>query len=333
MSKKVVIIGCGAISEMWHIPVAVKLLGANNVAIVDSNRIRLEAVAQKFNVLSLAHELSGIKIALDAAIIGAPPQFHPVIAKTAFATGLEVLCEKPLANSSQECAAMLEAADAADKLLAVCHTARFFPNRHHVRKLITEGALGKIIRVDIEQGSVSSWPTLTGYSFRKDMVPGGVLLNEGIHSLDFLFWTFGKPMAYAYFDDSLGGVENNSKLRLSYQGDMSVDFRLSRSCELANTIRIEGNKCVAEFGIYDLRSVDLSDGGRKERILCSDKKLNFLDVAELQMMDFLASVDGKRKPRCSALEGAAVVEFIEQCYLDKKKRNLPEKVPYPGYTW
>src|SRR5262249_8278614 len=105
---------------MWHIPVAVKLLGSNNVAIIDNNRTRLEAVARKFNLSSFATELSGIKIALDAAIVGAPPQFHPVIARTAFASGLDVLCEKPLANSSKECAAMLEAANAARKLLAVC---------------------------------------------------------------------------------------------------------------------------------------------------------------------------------------------------------------------
>jgi predicted dehydrogenase len=333
MNKKVVIIGCGAVSEMWHIPVAVKLLGSNNVAIIDTNRTRLEAVAEKFNLSSFAEELSGIKIALDAAIIGAPPQFHPIIARTAFASGLDVLCEKPLANCSKECAAMLEAAHSARKVLAVCHTQRFFPNRQRVRNLLMEGEVGKIIRVDIQQGSVSNWPTLTGYSFRKEMVSGGVFLNEGIHLLDFLFWVFGKPLEYTYVDDYLGGVENNCKLRLTCQGGISVYFHLSRSCELANTIRIEGDRRMAEVGIYDLQSVSLSDGGGKERVVCSDKELDFLGAAELQMMDFLESVDRKSKPTCPGFEGAAVVEFIEQCYLDKKKRNLPEKVPYPGYTW
>ena len=119
---------------------------------------------------------------------------HRALAEQAFAAGLHVLCEKPLANSSTDCKIILEAARQAKRVLAVAHTYRFMPNRIHAHSLLQEKFLGRLFAVDVEQGDPADWPTRTGYSVRHELIPGGVLLNEGIHSLDTLFWWFGPPL-------------------------------------------------------------------------------------------------------------------------------------------
>ena len=333
MNKKIAIIGCGAISENWHIPAAIDLLGASGVSIVDSNEARLEAMATKFSINSFALSLSELKCSLDAVLIASPPQAHLKIAEEAFRRRLPVLCEKPLANTSAECEAIIAASKASGLSLGVCHTYRFFPNRVKLREMILNGDLGRIRKIDLLQGSPASWPTLTGYSFRKEMVPGGAFFNEGIHSLDFLLWLGMKAKAYDYFDDNLSGVESNVKLRMYCEGGTEIYMRVSRTCELSNLIRIEGERAKAELDIYDMDFIRLEEGSQKKRIHCSNLRGDFTALAREQLNDFIASIDNKGKPCCTGEEGAEAVSFIEKCYGEKKKRQLPELVPIPGHMW
>jgi FkbM family methyltransferase len=189
------IVGCGVITETAHIPAASEVDEVRLVAMVDTDLARAESLAARFGVPRAAARLGDLIGEIDAVILATPPHVRPELAREAFAHGLHVLCEKPLANSAHECRQMIAEAQAAGRTLAVGHTYRFFPNRAYGRELFLKGRLGKLVSATIEQGYVYSWHPRTAYTLRKELVPGGVLFND-VHVLDMLLWWFGSPQAF-----------------------------------------------------------------------------------------------------------------------------------------
>lgn len=81
---------------------------------------------------------------IDIVDIGAPNHLHAEMAIAAAKNGKHVLCEKPLALNVKEAEAMLAAAQKAKIVHMICHNYRRIPAIALAKKMISEGALGKI---------------------------------------------------------------------------------------------------------------------------------------------------------------------------------------------
>jgi predicted dehydrogenase len=318
---------------MGHIPAACALDKVQLVGLVDPDIQRAEALAARFRIPRIAEALDDLKADVDAVILSTPPHIRPALAHEAFSAGLHVLCEKPLANSSAECAAMLAAAERSNRRLAVAHTARFFPNRVYVRSLLEQGKLGKSVVIDVEQGDPYDWPTRTGYTVRPELVSGGVLLNEGLHTLDTLVWWLGRPAEFEYQDDSLGGIESNARIRMSFAAGATCSFRLSRTCKLKNRIILQGDDSSVLLPLYDQSQVTVTRRKRQTIERTASATWNFTDLVGEQLRDFVSCIDAKQPARATGEDGLAVIEFIERCYAVKRQRRLPKEAPLPGMTW
>jgi predicted dehydrogenase len=330
---RLAILGCGAITEMAHIPAARGLDEACLTGLVDTNLAHAQALAARYGIPLAAAKLDDVMGQVDAIILATPPHVRPGLARQAFGAGLHVLCEKPLANTTAECKIILESAKQSNRTLAVAHTARFFPNRIHVHTLLQRECLGKITTVDVEQGDPYDWPTRTGYTVRQDLVRGGVLLNEGIHSLDTLFWWFGMPLDFEYEDDSLGGIESNARIKMTFTGDITGKFRLSRTCKLANQITIEGDAGKLSIPLYNQAQIFLTRGGHMVTQRLASCDWDFVGIVAEQLRDFVFSIEAAKTPRVTGDEGLRLIEFIEKCYAVKRQRPLPKRAPIPGLTW
>jgi predicted dehydrogenase len=334
MALRVAVVGCGAIAEIGHIPAAIRSRVTVDLrALVDCDRGRADALAARFGIPLTASSLGAVAGEVDAAILATPPHVRPSLAEEAFNAGLHVLCEKPLANSGAEARKIVVAAERASRVLSVGHTYRFFPNRVRVHEFVQQGQLGSIETVDVEQGSPSDWPTRSGYSMRQDLITGGVLLNEGIHALDTLFWWFGCPETLAYEDDSLGGLESNARISMRFAHGVTASCRFSRTCQLKNEIRVEGTRGSITLEVYDASRIRVRRGKELEILEVGAESADFVNVLAAQLIDFAASIDSARPPRVTGDDGVRVVSFIERCYAAKRSRPLPTLAPIPGLTW
>ncbi len=81
---------------------------------------------------------------IDIVDIGTPNDSHAEIAIAAARNGKHILCEKPLALNVKQAEAMLAAAQKAKVVHMVCHNYRRIPAIALAKKMIGEGALGKI---------------------------------------------------------------------------------------------------------------------------------------------------------------------------------------------
>ena len=78
---------------------------------------------------------------LDGVIIATPDDEHLSMTLAAIDAGLDVLCEKPLANSAADARRMLDAAEAKGIKHMVIFTWRWQPHYQYVKSLIDDGAL------------------------------------------------------------------------------------------------------------------------------------------------------------------------------------------------
>ena len=81
---------------------------------------------------------------IDIVDIGAPNDLHAEIAIAAARNGKHILCEKPLALNVKQAEAMLAAAQKAKVVHMICHNYRRIPAIALAKKMIGEGALGKL---------------------------------------------------------------------------------------------------------------------------------------------------------------------------------------------
>lgn len=331
MSLNIGIIGAGAISETGHIPAVIGTGGFYLKAVVDTDEKRLNYLSKKFNLQCCITDMEKILDKLDCVIIATPPHMHEKIASRAFKAGLHVICEKPLASNAEECRRIIGYAQEAGRKLSVGHNYRFMPNRQYAYSLV-KNKPADIKEINIVQGSHASWPTVTGYSFRKELVPGGVLFNEGIHSLDFIYWLLGYPYSIEYLDDSFGGVESNCELTMQHAGVKS-SLRLSRTCNLRNTINIVLSDYTIGLNIYNANELIIYRGGKPEIVKLEGPAFNIVDMLSRQLSNFREAIEKDTEPLVSGIDGLEIIRLVEACYGIKKNRQLPDKAPVPGMVW
>jgi predicted dehydrogenase len=128
---------------------------------------------------------------LDGIVIATPSALHAEQAEAALRRGLAVFCQKPLGRTAGECARVVAAARAADRLLGVDLSYRHTKAMQCVRQLVTSGEIGDVYAVDLvfhnAYGPDKPW-------FRDARRSGGgCVIDLGIHLVDLALWTLDFP--------------------------------------------------------------------------------------------------------------------------------------------
>ena len=131
---------------------------------------------------------------IDLIDICTPPFTHAEIAITCLRAGKNVVCEKPMAASLEECDAMIRARDESGKKLTIIAQNRFRKEIRDIREMVRAGIAGKVRDVRID----SFW--FRGHSYYDlwwrgtwEKEGGGCTLNHAVHHIDMLGWIMGLP--------------------------------------------------------------------------------------------------------------------------------------------
>ena len=168
--------------------------GVELAAVVDPDpeaRRHVEATPG-YGVLEEALE----SVECDAVLVASPPGTHHVVVKAALEAGKHVLCEKPLATTLQDAFDLVKTADRADRVLIVSQNYRYNPPFRAVKRLVMEGALGKLasIRISCRRDTRALFaPEDFRYSMRHPYV-----LDMSIHHFDLLRAATGRDVQSVY---------------------------------------------------------------------------------------------------------------------------------------
>jgi predicted dehydrogenase len=118
---------------------------------------------------------------VDVVYIALPNSMHAEYTIRAAKAGKHVLCEKPMATSVEDCRAMIQACQRADRKLMIAYRCQYDPTHLRAIQLIREGRIGSIKSIESAFGfdiGPNEWRT------DKKLAGGGPLMDVGIYCLN-----------------------------------------------------------------------------------------------------------------------------------------------------
>ena len=124
----------------------------------------------------------------DIVDVALPTYLHADFTCSLLEKGINVLCEKPVAISSEDGWRMVNAAKESGKTLMIGQCLRFWPAYEYLKACVEDGRYGAVTSGYFFRGSGApkGW-------FMDGSLSGGNILDMHIHDTDIINWLFGKP--------------------------------------------------------------------------------------------------------------------------------------------
>lgn len=200
--KKFTAIVCGAGSRgtsyskhMKNLPEKYNIVGVAEPIDTRRNNIKnMFDIPEENCYLDYKDILAKPKMA-DIAIIATQDNMHVEPALMAIEKGYNLLLEKPVAQTPEECIQICEAAKKKGVKVLVCHVLRYTPFYKTVKKAVMDGLIGDIMSVMAVEGvgnTHQSHSYVRGdWKSEKESTP--MLLAKCCHDLDIIQWIVDKP--------------------------------------------------------------------------------------------------------------------------------------------
>lgn len=208
---KAVVLGAGSRGENYAnysliAPDALKI-----VAVAEPRKDRREQFAEKFgisreNCFESWEELLSQPRMADAAFVCTLDNQHLAPAMKALEKGYHILLEKPMSNREEECIAIEAAAEKSGKIMAVCHVLRYTAFFGTIKKLIDDGAVGKVTSIS-QIENVAYWHQAHSFvrgNWRNSDETSPMILQKCCHDIDILLWLTGQDCRRVSSFGSLG---------------------------------------------------------------------------------------------------------------------------------
>ena len=132
---------------------------------------------------------------IDAMIVTTAPDMHAGVGIEAFAAGVNVMVEKPIALTVAQGITLIDAAVRADRKLAVAENYRRDPSNRLAKAVLDAGVIGPIHL--FVQSSSGSGEKVIITPWRHKKHSGGIVVDMGIHYADLLEYFIG-PIAKVF---------------------------------------------------------------------------------------------------------------------------------------
>lgn len=320
------LVGCGAVAQA-HVPILAQSEIADVTVLVDKSIERAREFGETYGVKTSIEDYRDVPGRADAAIVALPHHLHAPVTIDLLERGVHVLVEKPMAMTTAESDAMIEAAKKGGATLAVGQLRRFFHSSRFIKRAVASGLLGKITGFDMREGTVYAWPAASDFTF-SPKAGGGVLADQGAHSLDILMWWLGDWDSVEYCDDAFGGVEAEAELRLRLKSGAEGIVELSRTRDLRHSVILTGEHGTLEVETGFDSKIEIRLNGEPSYLTGralreEDPAEAVTDVFRRQLADFVDAVRSKREPLVSGVEGRRAVALMEACRARRQPLDLP----------
>ena len=222
------------------------------IAVADINQDSAKAFAEPFGAKSFSdYKILGENTELDAVIVATPPNTHPEIAMYFMRRGVHVLCEKPLCLSVAEARSMIQTAEETNVVFTMATKFRYCEDVVKAKAILASGVLGEIVQ--FENAFTAKVDMSRRWNSVKEIAGGGVLIDNGTHSVDIIRYFLGaisEVLAVETSGTQNLPVDENVKLlaRTANGVVASVDLTWGINKELPNFISIYGTNGTLHIG-------------------------------------------------------------------------------------
>ncbi len=266
---------------------------------------------------------------MDLVIIGSPSGLHATQGIAAAKQGLHVLTEKPIDINTGRADELIEAAERAGVKLGVIFQDRLKPHIRQLKEWIERGMFGKPLLVDArvkwyrppEYYANSPWRgTLT-------LDGGGALINQGIHTIDLLFWLLGDvSCVQARTARELHAIEaeDTATAILEFANGALGVFHATTAAYPGYPRRVEitGTNGTVILEHDQIIALDLCHGAnetagivpRDENQSASSAVVSDFRGHQAVIEDFLSAIQKNANPVCDGHEGRRSLALVEAIY-------------------
>ncbi len=316
------VIGLGGISAV-HIA---NWKAAEGVELVAGADVRPEAVEKA----AAQHGFDGYtdwrrmldEAALDVVSVCTPPFLHREMALEAMGRGIHVMCEKPIAATTEDAEAMAAAArtSAAKLMIAYCH--RWHPTIVKTKELIDAGVLGKAL---FFRCAFAGWVDFsTDHRASKKQAGGGALMDNGSHAADIYQFLFGKVANVSCRAGTLlQDMETDDVALMIFEGENGCFGEVLVGYSLPGDhteFKIVGEKGVLRIDDYFAGPVKFQPRGSSE---WTEHPVAPGDRFQGEFANFLAAVRGEAELISTAETALHVHRVIMAAYADAAARGVP----------
>jgi 1,5-anhydro-D-fructose reductase (1,5-anhydro-D-mannitol-forming) len=251
-------------------------------------------------------------------IVCAETSRHRDLVEQAAAAGAHVLCEKPLAATTSDASAMIEACTAAGVNLMTAYPVRFHPSFRLLRQEVRSGRLGPLrSATGVNSGRI---PSDRRWFLDSALAGGGAAMDHTVHLADLIGELVDAAPIEVYAQANrilhdAADVETAANILVTYEDGLVVTIDCSWD-EPATyptwgglTLAVHGSDGSATFDAFNQRiSVHDASAGRLAWSDCGP------DLDALMLDEFLASIRENRPPQPSGSVGLRTLTVVEAAY-------------------
>ncbi len=354
---KIAVIGCGKVARL-HAGAVANLPNATLVAAWSRTPESVKKFADEFGVKPYDNIAGMIREnGIDLAIVCNPHPFHKDVTVEAARAGANVLVEKPLASTLEDCDTMIDECRRAGVRLGVVSQRRWYEPVRRIRKAIDDGKIGvpALGTVNMLGWRDKNYYDADPWRGTWDMEGGGVLVNQAPHQLDILLWFMGEPdevyglwrnMNHPYIEvedtalaivkfksGAVGNIIVSNSQKPGIFGKVHVHGSNGASVGVqtdGGAMFVAGMSSVLEPPINDLWTVPgeerLLEGWVREDGAFFESIDPTVFYMERQIEDFLQALDENREPLSTGEAGRRTVALFTAIYRSTRD-NAPVKFP------
>ncbi len=248
--------------------------------------------------------------AVEAIVNTTPNDVHLETTRAAAAAGKHVFLDKPIANSIADARAITAACRKAGVVLALGYQRRRESPFRWIRRQIDDGVFGKLVNAEanISRDRLGKFD-LTSWRYTAKGMPGGVMLQIGIHYTDVLEYLLGPVKAVnARLAQLVLPGDNSDVASLVLEHESGALATLNASYASASEyylMNVYGKEASAYYDLHQgLRF--LKRGGDRSSPVALEKN----DAIRDELDEFAAAVRGEGQPEMDGERGTASLAVI-----------------------
>ena len=347
---RVAVLGAGFIADIHLESLHRFVPDAEVTAIYSRSGARAETVARKYGIPRWFDSVDALfehAEEFDVVDICLPNHQHAAVTLAAAAAGKHVICEKPLCVTLEEADQMIDACQRAGVKLMYAEELCFAPKYERVRKLVQDGALGKVYQM--RQSEKHSGPHADWF-YDVDQAGGGVLMDMGCHAFGWFRWMLGGNPKIESVSATMGTVmhgargrgEDNAVTIIEFEGGVIgvAEDSWAKLGGMDDRIEVYGTKGVSYADLFaGNAALTYSEAGYGYALekASSTKGWTFTIFEEAfnqgypqELRHFIECVREDKTPLVTGEDGRVVLEIIYAAYesagLGRKVR--PDRARY-----
>jgi predicted dehydrogenase len=335
------VLGLGYAGSMLHLPALASIPSATVVGACDVDPERRARIEQRWHVPVFADfDEMLARAEPEVVVIATPPQSHADVCLRSFAAGADVVCEKPFVATLEQADAVIEAAAAAGRCVAVNHEFREMPIFSAIRRAIA-GSPGRDV-VFAQMWQLLDLPPWAEPGWRGQLGQR-TLYEAGVHLVDLLLVLFGEQPVSVSASVSTCGVRDEETDAIALA---TMEFSRGRLAQLVQNrlckgeaqyleLRAEtgdaswrasfGGRARLTAGLlrslrphlrieYGIAGLAWKEVGQRRTLLARNPKHPEVVATRALLAKTLAAFESRTAPPVSAADGRAALEVIAACY-------------------